>query len=86
MTVSELIKALQALPQDMEIQVMTSESDGPDDIVQVSRGTWSNDVESADLDEDDADLEEGFESMIDPEGAEFVQDDETGKIAVLVTW
>jgi hypothetical protein len=86
MTVSELIKALQALPQDINIQVMTSEGEGPNDIVQVSRGTWSNDVESADLDEDDADLEEGFESMIDPEDAEFVQDDETGKIAVLVTW
>ena len=86
MTVSELIKALQALPQDINIQVMTSEGDGPNDIVQVSRGTWSNDVESADLDEDDADLEEGFESMIDPEEPEFIQDDETGKIAVLVTW
>jgi hypothetical protein len=79
MTVSELIKALQALPQDINIQVMTSEGDGPSDIVQVSRGTWSNDI-------DEEDLEEGFESMIDPEDAEFVQDDETGKIAVLVTW
>lgn len=86
MTVAELIESLKALPQDMQIQVMTSEGEGPNDIVQVSRGTWSNDVESADLDEDDADLEEGFESMIDPEDAEFVQDDETGKIAVLVTW
>jgi len=86
MTVAELIESLKDLPQDMQIQVMTSEGEGPNDIVQVSRGTWSNDVESADLDEDDADLEEGFESMIDPEDAEFIQDDETGKIAVLVTW
>jgi hypothetical protein len=86
MTVSELIKALQALPQDINIQVMTSEGDGPSDIVQVSRGTWSSDIDPEDIDEDDEDLEEGFESMIDPEDAEFVQDDETGKIAVLVTW
>jgi len=86
MTVSELIKALQALPQDINVQVMTSEGDGPNDIVQVSRGTWSSDIDPEDIDEDDADLEAGFESMIDPEDAEFVQDDETGKIAVLVTW
>jgi hypothetical protein len=86
MTVSELIKALQALPQDINVQVMTSEGDGPSDIVQVSRGTWSSDIDPEDIDEDDEDLEEGFESMIDPEDAEFVQDDETGKIAVLVTW
>jgi len=79
MTVAELIESLKALPQDMLIQVMTSEGDGPSDIVQVSRGTWSNDI-------DEEDLEEGFESMIDPEDAEFVQDDETGKIAVLVIW
>jgi len=66
MTVAELIESLKALPPDMKIQVMTSEGDGPNDIVQVSRGTWSSDI--------------------DPEDAEFVQDDETGKIAVLVTW
>ena len=86
MTVAELIESLKALPPDMKIQVMTSEGDGPNDIVQVSRGTWSSDIDPEDIDEDDADLEAGFESMIDPEDAEFVQDDETGKIAVLVTW
>lgn len=79
MTVAELIESLKALPPDMKIQVMTSEGDGPNDIVQVSRGTWSSDI-------DEEDLEEGFESMIDPEDEEFIQDDETGKIAVLVTW
>ena len=86
MTVAELIESLKALPPDMKIQVMTSEGDGPNDIVQVSRGTWSSVIDPEDIDEDDADLEAGFESMIDPEDAEFVQDDETGKIAVLVTW
>jgi len=81
MTVAELIESLKALPQDMKIQVMTSEGEGPNDIVQVSRGTWSNDVESADLDED-----EDIEDYQDDEEPEFVQNDETGKIAVLVTW
>jgi len=81
MTVSELIKALQALPQDMEIQVMTSEGDGPNDIVQVSRGTWSNDIDPEDIDEDDA-----IEDYQNDEEPEFIQNDETGKIAVLVTW
>jgi hypothetical protein len=81
MTVSELIKALQALPQDINVQVMTSEGDGPSDIVQVSRGTWSNDIDPEDIDEDDA-----IEDYQNDEEPEFVQDDETGKIAVLVTW
>jgi hypothetical protein len=79
MTVAELIKELQALPQDMEIQVMTSEGDGPNDIVQVSRGTWASEADPEDIDD-------GFESMIDPEDDEFIQDDQNGKIAVLVTW
>jgi hypothetical protein len=81
MTVSELIKALQALPQDINIQVMTSEGEGPNDIVQVSRGTWSNDINPEDIDEDDA-----IEDYQNDEEPEFIQDDETGKIAVLVTW
>jgi hypothetical protein len=79
MTVAELIESLKALPQDMKIQVMTSEGEGPNDIVQVSRGTWSNDIDPEDIDEDDA-----IEDYQNNE--EFVQDDETGKIAVLVTW
>lgn len=77
MTVAELIESLKALPQDMKIQVMTSEGEGPNDIVQVSRGSWGEQLE------DDEDIEDGFESMID---GEFNQDDENGKIAVLVTW
>ena len=77
MTVAELIESLKALPQDMKIQVMTSEGEGPNDIVQVSRGSWGEQLE------DDEDIEDGFEPMID---GEFHQDDENGKIAVLVVW
>ena len=73
MTVSELIKALQALPQDMKVQVLDSEEGGPVDIVQLSRGSWTSDY---DADEDEFDLDD----------AHFIQDDENGKIAVLVTW
>ena len=79
MTVAELIESLKALPQDMKIQVMTSEGEGPNDIVQVSRGSWGEQLE------DDEDIEDGFEPMIDGE-FKFNQDDENGKIAVLVTW
>lgn len=79
MTVGELIESLKALPQDMEIQVINSETDGPVDIVQVSRGTWSDDT--SDLTDDELDDWEPSD-----EEPEFVQDDETGKIAVLVTW
>jgi len=79
MTVNELIEKLKALPGDMEIQVMTTEGEGPNDIVQLSRGTWISDT-------DLEDIEEGFEAMTDPEEDEFIQDDENGKIAVLVTW
>ena len=81
MTVSELIKALQALPQDINVQVMTSEGEGPNDIIQVSRGTWSTDIDPQDIDEDDA-----IEDYHNDEEPEFIQDDNTGKIAVLVTW
>ena len=73
MTVSELIAALQTLPGDMKIQVLDSEEGGPVDIVQLSRGSWSSDY---DADEDE----------FDPDDAHFVQDDEGGEIAVLVTW
>ena len=79
MTVSELIKELQALPQDINVQVMTSEGEGPNDIVQVSRGTWSDDTSGLTDDE----LDDWEPSDEEPE---FVQDDETGKIAVLVIW
>lgn len=79
MTVSELIKALQALPQDIQVMMLDSEREAPVEIVQVSRGSWISDT-------DLEDIEEGFEAMTDPEEDEFIQDDENGKIAVLVTW
>ena len=77
MTVSELIKELQALPPDMKVQVLDSDKGDPEDIVQVSRGSWGGPID------DDEDIEDGFESMID---GEFHQDDENGEIAVLVIW
>jgi len=73
MTVGELIKELQALPQDMEIMVINEDRQDPIDIVTISRGSWTDDA----IDEDD------FDPDFDPE---FVQDDENGTVAVLVTW
>lgn len=83
MTIAELIKALQELPQDMKIQVMGSDEGGPVDIVQISRGSWVSE-----FDGDDEDIDDGGSwcSMIDPEDAEFIQDDENGDVAILVTW
>ena len=77
MTVAELIKELQALPQDIQVMMLDSDRESPVEIVQVSRGSWGGPLE------DDEDIEDGFESMID---GEFHQDDENGDIAVLVTW
>ena len=75
MTVAELIKELQALPQDIQVMMLDSERESPVEIVQVSRGSWGEE-----LDEDeDFDLD-------DMGNGEFIQDDENGKIAVLVTW
>ena len=75
MTVAELIKELQALPGDMKVQVLDSERGDPEDIVQVSRGSWGGKLE------DDEDLD--LDSMMN---GEFIQDDENGQIAVLVIW
>ena len=75
MTVAELIESLKALPQDINVQVMTSEGEGPNDIVQVSRGSWGGQLD------DDEDLD--LDSMMN---GEFIQDDENGQIAVLVIW
>ena len=92
MTVSELIKALQALPQDINIQVMTSEGDGPVDIVQVSRGTWGEELaeeqeERLEAEYGDGEIPEDVSlGLTDYDTEHFYQDDETGKIAVLVTW
>ena len=77
MTVAELIKELQALPQDIQVMMLDSDRESPVEIVQVSRGSWGGPLE------DDEDIEDGFESMID---GEFNQDDENGNIAVLVVW
>lgn len=81
MTVSELITKLQDLPGDMQIQVMTAEGNGPDDIMGISRGSWTGETEDEDIDDGGS-----WCSMIDPEDAEFIQDEENGKIAVLVVW
>ena len=75
MTVSELIEALKALPGDMKVQVLDSERGDPEDIVQVSRGSWGGQLD------DDEDLD--LDSMMN---GEFIQDDENGQIAVLVIW
>jgi len=92
MTVSELIKALQALPQDMEVMMLDSDRESPVDIIQVSRGTWGADL----ADEQDERLvaeygdEEIPDSVVDGltdyDTEHFYQDDENGKIVVLVTW
>ena len=75
MTVAELIKELQALPGDMKVQVLDSERGDPEDIVQVSRGSWGGPLD------DDEDLD--LDSMMN---GEFIQDDENGQIAVLIIW
>ena len=79
MTVAELIKELQALPQDIQVMMLDSDRESPVEIVQVSRGTWSDDT--SDLTDDE--LDDWEPSDDEPE---FNQDDENGKIAVLVTW
>ena len=75
MTVAELIKELQALPQDIQVMMLDSDRESPVEIVQVSRGSWGERLE----DDEDFDLD-------DMGNGEFNQDDENGDIAVLVTW
>lgn len=75
MTVAELIKELQALPQDIQIMMLDSDRESPVEIVQVSRGSWGEQLE----DDEDFDLD-------DMGNGEFIQDDENGNIAVLVVW
>jgi hypothetical protein len=92
MTVSELIKALQALPQDMKVQVLDSEEGGPVDIVQVSRGTWGGDLAEEQEERLEAEYGDGeipedvYSGLTDYDTERFYQEDQTGKIAVLVTW
>jgi len=92
MTVAELIKELQALPQDIQIMMLDSERESPVEIIQVSRGTWGLDL----ADEQDERLEAEYgdneipedvvDGLTDYDTERFYQDDEKGKIAVLVTW
>ena len=77
MTVGELIKKLKDLPTDMKVVTLGVDGVSPDDVVNVSRGRWIDDI--------DDDLEEGFESMIEPECEGFVED-ENGDMLVLVSW
>ena len=88
MTVAELIKELQALPQDMQIMMLDSERESPVEIVQVSRGSWGatlNERMVASMEEDGAsDTIDNFDEYYDDE--EFVQNDHDGEIVVLVTW
>jgi hypothetical protein len=79
MTVDELIEKLKALPGDMKVQVLDSERGDPEDIVDLTRGTWSNDT--SDLTDDELDDWEPSD-----EEPEFIQDAENGKTAVLVIW
>jgi len=92
MTVAELIESLKALPQDMQIMMLDSDRESPAEIVQVSRGTWGLDL----ADEQDERLEAEYgdneipedvvDGLTDYDTERFYQDDENGKIAVLVTW
>jgi hypothetical protein len=89
MTVAELIKELQALPQDIQIMMLDSERESPVEIVQVSRGSWGetlNERMVASMEEDGAseDTIDNFDEYYADE--EFVQNDHDGEIAVLVIW
>ena len=92
MTVAELIESLKALPQDMQIMMLDSDRESPAEIVQVSRGTWGSDL--AEEQEERLEAEYGDDvypedvslGLTDYDTEHFYQDDETGKIAVLVTW
>jgi hypothetical protein len=77
MTVSELIKELEALPQDIQVMMLDSDRESPVEIVQVSRGSWSDNISDDEINDD-------WEPS--DEEPEFVQDDENGQIAVLIVW
>ena len=79
MTVGQLLCQLKDLPEDMKIQVINEFRQDPVDIVHFSRGSWSDDT--SDLTDDELDDWEPSD-----EEPEFIQNDEGGKIAVLVTW
>ena len=92
MTVAELIESLKTLPQDMEVMMLDSDRESPVEIIQVSRGTWGLDL-ADEQDErlvaeygDDEIPEDVVDGLTDYDTERFYQDDENGKIAVLVTW
>jgi hypothetical protein len=82
MTVGELKALLATLPDGMQISVLDSEREAPVDIVQLSRGSWGYpvNIDTSELHDDEI-AEEYWE-----QDQEFLQDDDNGKIAVLVTW
>jgi hypothetical protein len=92
MTVAELIESLKILPQDMEVMMLDSDRESPVEIIQVSRGTWGLDL-ADEQDErlvaeygDDEIPEDVVDGLTDYDTERFYQDDENGKIVVLVTW
>ena len=89
MTVAELIKELQALPQDIQIMMLDSDRESPVEIVQVSRGSWGetlNERMVASM-EEDGESEDTIDNLDEYYAdEEFVQNDHDGEIVVLVTW
>lgn len=92
MTVAELIESLKTLPQDMEVMMMDPDRESPVEIIQVSRGTWGADLaeeqeERLEAEYGDNEIpEEVGLGLTDYDTEHFYQDDENGKIVVLVTW
>jgi hypothetical protein len=92
MTVAELIEELKALPQDMEVMMLDSDRESPVEIIQVSRGTWGGDLAEAQEERLEAEYGDGeipedvSLGLTDYDTEHFYQDDENGKIVVLVTW
>ena len=82
MTVGELKALLATLPDGMQISVLDSEREAPVDIVQLSPPSWGYpvNIDTSELHDDEI-AEEYWE-----QDQEFLQDDDNGKIAVLVTW
>lgn len=72
--------------------MLDSDRESPVEIIQVSRGTWGLDL-ADEQDErleaeygDDEIPEEVVAGLTDYDTERFYQDDENGKIVVLVTW
>jgi hypothetical protein len=92
MTVGELKALLAGLPEDMEVMMMDPDRGDPQEIVQVSRGSWGSDLTEAQeerLEEEygDSDIpEEVLAGLKEYDIEQFYQDDNEGKVAVIVTW